>query len=262
MDYLKGKVLLITGASGIAAATVKLAVAAGAQVYYAGLEEQECLRLRKAVGASEQTDFRVCDLTEADNASALISACVDRFGQLDALFNVAGTSGRKFGDGPLETCTEAGWSETLRANLDIQYRMCREAIGAMMQSSADAYGQRGVILNMASVLGLFPEPLHFSAVAYATAKGAIVTMTRHIAAFYASSGIRVNAIAPGLTATKMSARATGSAEILAFIKEKQPLIKDVIQAEDVASVALFLLSSSSRIITGQTIVADAGWSIS
>lgn len=262
MTDLKDKVLLITGASGIAAATVKLAVASGAKVYYTGLAEGACLELAEALHPPEKVAFQALDLTRSENAEILVSGCLQRFGRLDGLFNVAGTSGRKFGDGSLEECTEEGWTRTIQANLDIQYRMSREAIGAMKRLPPGPDGARGVILNMSSILGLHPDHKHFSALAYATAKGAIITMTRHMAAFYAEAAIRVNAIAPGLADTQMSARAISSPEILSYVEGKQPLTRGVIQVEDVAEVALFLLSSRSRIITGQTLVCDGGWSVS
>lgn len=252
--------MLVTGASGIARATLRLAVASGARVYYTGLEEEACRELQEELGAAAA--FLAGDLTEPGQAGRLVAACTERFGRLDALFNVAGTSGRRYGDGPLESCTEEGWSRTLQANLDIQYRMCREAVAIMKKAPEDERGQRGVILNMASILGLLAEPRHFSALAYGTAKGAITTMTRHIAAYYAGDGIRVNAIAPGLAATQMSARAVNDPEIVSFVKEKQRITRGLIKAEDIASVALFLLSSESVIITGQTVVCDAGWGLS
>jgi NAD(P)-dependent dehydrogenase (short-subunit alcohol dehydrogenase family) len=262
MTSLNQQVLLVTGATGIAGATLKLAVASGARVYYTGLEEDACRQLAAELNAPQAVGYRALDITDPENAETLVSACVERFGRLDALFNVAGTSGRKYGDGPLESCTEEGWTRTMQANLDTQYRMSREAIRQMQRQTPQSDGTRGVILNMSSILGLSPEPGHFSALAYATAKGAIVTMTRQLAAFYAGAGIRVNAIAPGLAATRMSARAMASPEILSFVEKKQPLTAGVIPVEDIAGIAVFLLSSQSRVITAQTIVCDAGWSVS
>lgn len=261
MEYLKEKTLLVTGASGIAGATIRLATEAGARVYYAALEEASCLQLQDTLSARAETAFRVCDLRIPEEAGALVRSCVERFGCVDAVFNVAGTSGRKFGDGPLEACTEAGWTATLEANLHIQYRMCREAVKRMKENTRGAYGQKGTILNMASVLGVYPEPEHFAALAYGTSKGAIIAMTRHIAAYYAGEGIRVNAIAPGLAATAMSARATSDADILSFIETRQPLTRGLIAPGDIAEVALFLLGDGSRVITGQTILADGGWNV-
>lgn len=262
MIFLKNKVILITGASGIAAATIKSASSLGAKIFYCGLERESCINLKNELKDDAEIDFFACDLTAKGSPKKLVQKCVKRFGGLDALFNVAGTSGRKFGDGALYRLTDTGWSKTLNSNLDTQYKMCQEAIEVMMRNRSDEFCMRGSILNMASILGVYPEPKYFSALAYATAKGAIITMTRHIASYYAKSGIRVNAIAPGLTNTKMSKRATTDERVVSFIKTKQPLTKGIIAAKDIADVALFLLSNQARIITGQTIFADGGWNVS
>jgi NAD(P)-dependent dehydrogenase (short-subunit alcohol dehydrogenase family) len=120
-------------------------------------------------------------------------------------------------------------------------------------------GARGTILNMASVLAFSPEPKFFATHAYAASKSAIIGLTRAMAAYYGPHKVRVNAIAPALTRTPMSARAQQNTEILEFIRAKQPLSEDLIEAEDVARAAVFLLSDESRYITGEVMTVDAGW---
>jgi NAD(P)-dependent dehydrogenase (short-subunit alcohol dehydrogenase family) len=83
-----------------------------------------------------------------------------------------------------------------------------------------------------------------------------------MAAYYAPHRIRVNAIAPGLTRTPMSARAQQDPEILEFLKHKQPLAADLLDAGDIARAAWFLLSGESQQVTGQVLTVDAGWSVS
>src|SRR5690606_6981053 len=92
-----------------------------------------------------------------------------------------------------------------------------------LQNERNVYGQRGVLLNMSSILGMHPDSTYFSALAYATSKGAIASMTRTMAAYYAAEGIRINAIAPALTETPMSGRAVADAEIQDFVRKKQAL---------------------------------------
>lgn len=123
-------------------------------------------------------------------------------------------------------------------------------------------GLRGTILNMASVLGFAPQAQSFATHAYAASKGAILGMSRSMAAYYAPHKIRVNVIAPALVRTPMSRRAQSDPEILDLMKTKQPLAEDLIEAEDVARAALFLLSDESRMITGDTLTVDAGWCVS
>jgi NAD(P)-dependent dehydrogenase (short-subunit alcohol dehydrogenase family) len=261
------KTYLITGASGIGAETAKQLVHAGhgpdqVQLFIAAREEDQCQILTqklRALGAA--VEYRSGDLTDAQFAPRLVAECVSRFGRLDGLFNVAGISGRRFGDGPVHECTEEAWAITIETNLTTQYRMCREAVRIMLKQPILADGLRGVILNMSSILGVDPEPQHFDTVAYAASKGAIVAMSRSIAASYAKHKIRVNAIAPSLVRTPMSTRASEDPAILDFLETKHPLLHDVIPVEDVAAACVFLLTDASRAITGQTIVVDAGWSI-
>lgn len=260
---MKNKVLIITGASGIAGETIKLAAQQGAKVFYISLTEQSSeslLQNLKELGLS--ADYHVGDLTNPDIAVKLVKACLEKHGRIDGLFNVAGISGRKFGDGPAHECTEEGWEKTMNTNVTTQYRMCREVLKVMLNQEPDEYGLRGSILNMSSILGISPEPKHFSTIAYASAKGAILSMTKSMASYYAKHGIRVNAIAPGLALTKMSERASTNEEIISLMKEKQPLKGDVMTAREVADCASFLLSNQSRMITGDTLIVDAGWNIS
>ncbi len=151
-----------------------------------------------------QAEYSACDLTDPVAAPNVVKTCIERFGRLDGLFNVAGISGRRYGDGPGHECTEEGWATTINTNVTTQYRMCREGLRVMLAQTPLENGQRGVILNMSSILGLDPEPAHFDTIAYAAAKGAIVAMSRTMAASYAKNKIRVNVIAPALVQTPMS----------------------------------------------------------
>jgi NAD(P)-dependent dehydrogenase (short-subunit alcohol dehydrogenase family) len=115
---------------------------------------------------------------------------------------------------------------------------------------------------MASVLGFSPSPNHFATHAYAASKGAIIGLSKAMAAYYAPLKIRVNVIAPGLVRTPMSARAQQNADIVRLMKTKQPLVEDFIAAEDVARAAMFLLSDDANVITGDVLTVDAGWCVS
>lgn len=261
------KTYVITGASGIGAETAKQLVKAekdanGLQLFVTAREKDTCMALAeelRALGAA--VEYQSGDLTDPEFAPQVVSACVARFGRLDGLFNVAGISGRRFGDGPVHECTEVGWAITIQTNLTTQYRMCREAIRIMLQQTPGVNGQRGVILNMSSILGMDPEPEHFDTVAYAASKGGIVAMSRSIAASYAKKKIRVNVIAPSLVHTPMSARASEDRNVLDFLKEKHPLLEGVIPVEDVAAACVYFLTDASRSVTGQTLIVDAGWSL-
>lgn len=246
------QVLLITGSSGIAEATALLAGRKSYKVFIAGLDESQCRDLSSRI---EGSGYFVGDLREPSAADGAISGCVANFGCLDAVFNVAGASGRRFGDGPVHECSVEGWDKTLEANARPTFLMCRAAVRHWLEA-----GRGGTILNMASVLAFSPEARHFSTHAYAASKGAIISMSTAMAAHYAPKGIRVNVIAPGLVKTPMSARAQTDQEIVEFVRQKQPLSGGLLEAEDVARTALFLLSESSRHVTGQVVAVDGGWS--
>ena len=254
---MTGKVLIITGSTGIAAAFARLASGAGARLVVATGDELSGWHLTEQTGA----ELWAGELTRAESAGSVLALCLSRFGRVDGLFNAAGLSGRRFGDGPAHECTDEGWDATLAQNLGIMFRMCRAVIARMLEQEPGEDGIRGAILNMGSVLAEAPEPRHFATHAYAAAKGAVVSMTRSMAAYYAPYKIRVNALAPGLVRTPASERTQGDPELLDFIRKKQPLTGGMVDAEEVARAAFFLLGDEARPITGEVLTVDAGWRV-
>jgi len=253
---------LITASTGIGAETARMLAKAGHNIFVVSRTEANCAEFAaelRSLGA--QADHLAGDVADPQTAPRAVAACVKRFGRIDGLFNVAGISGRKFGDGPVHEYTEDGWATVMTTNATSQYRMCREAVRVMLKQEPLENGQRGVILNMASILGLHPEPTTFGTHAYAASKGAIIALSRSMAASYALDKIRVNVVAPGLVRTPMSARASKDEAIVAFMKRKQPLVEDVIAVEDAAAPCHFLLTDASRAITGEVLEVDAGWNL-
>lgn len=251
---LAGKVCLITGSTGMAAATIRLAVAEGARVFVVGKDE-------KTVTAASEHHY-VADLTSTEETRAAVDECVRRLSRIDVLFHVAGISGRRFGDGPLHECTEQGWDVTLDVNLKSTYRIGNAVLSQMMNQPLGPSGHRGAILNMASISAYSPERKHFATHAYAASKAGIIGLSVAMAAYYAPHKIRVNVLAPGLVRTPMSLRAQSDPEIVAFMHEKQPLVEDLIDPEDVARAAIFLMSDEARAVTGAVFPVDAGWNVS
>ncbi|HSU88175.1 MAG TPA: SDR family oxidoreductase [Terriglobia bacterium] len=247
------EVLLVTGSSGIAAATARL-WAAQNPVFVVGINEDECRLLATELG---EASFAIADVRDEPAVRNAVAACLDHFGKIDALFNVAGISARSAGDGPLHECKSAGWDLAMDVNAKGTFLMCREVLGGWTKSA-----QAGVILNCGSVLTRHPQRDHFTTVGYAASKGAIESMSVAAAAYYASRGIRINVIAPGLVRTSMSARVQANAQIMEYMKHKQPLTKGMLSAEDVAKTACFLLRSESSPITGQIVNVDGGWTVS
>lgn len=260
---MQPRTFLITASTGIGAETARQLAPFGHRLFVVSRTQanvQAFVTELRELGA--EADGHAGDLTLPKTAGTAVRICVKKFGRLDGLFNVAGISARKFGDGPLHECSEEGWQAAIQTNLTTQYRMSREALQVMLAQKADPKSkQRGVILNMTSILGIHPEPSNFSAIGYAAAKGGIIAMTRAAAAFYAKEKIRINAIAPALVHTPMSSRASENPAVVKFIKRKQPLTDGMIPVADVAASAVFLLTDASRSITGEVLEVDAGWNL-
>jgi NAD(P)-dependent dehydrogenase (short-subunit alcohol dehydrogenase family) len=262
VERLSGRGILVTGATGIAAASARRFAAEGASVAIVSRTESSCIELVEDItAAGGQASYVVADLTDASAAEGAVGTVIDRLGRVDGLFNVAGGSGRRLGDGPLHTLTAEAWEATLRLNATSHVVVTAPVLRAMLAQETDADGQRGAIVNMGSVLATRPVPALFGTHAYAAAKGAIASLTLTSAAFYAASGIRINMVAPALTTSRMSARAAEDEATQAFSHRKQPLSDGFIAAEDIAAAAAYLLSPEARAVTGQTITVDGGWSI-
>jgi NAD(P)-dependent dehydrogenase (short-subunit alcohol dehydrogenase family) len=262
MDRLQGRGIIITGATGIAAAAARRFAAEGATLALISRTAASVEGLaREVVEAGGLARAFVADLADVPNAAAAVSQAIDALDRVDGLFNVAGGSGRRLGDGPLHELTPEAFEATLRLNATTHVTVTAPVLRAMLAQAPDADGQRGAIVNMGSVLATSPVPALFATHAYAAAKGAIAALTTTSAAWYAPHGIRVNMVAPALTISRMSERAQADEATQAFSRRKQPLSGGFIPPEDVAEAAVYLLSSEARAVTGQTITIDGGWSV-
>jgi NAD(P)-dependent dehydrogenase (short-subunit alcohol dehydrogenase family) len=247
----------------MAASAAQALAAEGARVFVASRTAEHARALAEQIGAAGGTAAWVdADLADEDAAERAVAAWHEAFGRVDALFHVAGISGRRYGDGPLHAATLEGWETVMATNVRSLFLLSRATVRRMLEHEPDADGQRGAILAMSSALARHPSPAHFATHAYAASKGAIEAFTRATAAFYAPHGIRVNAIAPSLVATPMSGLARTDPTIGAYLRAKQPLADGPIEADAVTPVALHLLSREARMVTGQVVQVDAGWSVS
>ncbi len=262
-DRFVGRTCLVTGSTGMGASAARRIAADGGAVFIVSRTADHVRALADEIEAAGGTAVgHAAELTDEAEVEAAVAACVDRFGRLDGVFSAAGISARAVGDGPLHEATLAGWEAAIAANAESQFLVCRAAIRRMLGQAPDAHGSRGAIVTMSSISAEHPSITHFATHAYAASKGAIDAFTRSVAAYYAPQGIRVNAIAPGLVATPMSRRAQDDPLILDYLRRKQPLAGGPIDPDDVAGIVLFLLSDDARMVTGQVIGVDAGWSVS
>lgn len=252
---LADKSIVVTGATGIAAAGARRASAEGARIFVVSLDEDDCRGLvRDIEGGGGVASYAVADLTVEAEAVSAFDRAVGFLGAIDGIFAVAGASGRRFGDGPAHEVTLSAWAKTLEINTHPMFLATRLAIENMRDRG-------GSVVVVSSVLAESPSPQLFATHAYAAAKGAANSYVRAAASRYASDGIRVNAIAPGLVRTPMSERAAADPETVEYATRKQPLAGGFLEPEHVADVAVFLLSDETSQITGQVIDVDGGWSV-
>jgi NAD(P)-dependent dehydrogenase (short-subunit alcohol dehydrogenase family) len=244
---LEGSAAVVTGAAGgIGGAVCAVLAGAGARVLALDREADR-------IAAVDGVVPRRCELTSSEDVRAAVADALARWGRLDVAFHGAGISGRRFGDGPVDECTEEGWATVLGANLTSVFLCCKHVVPAMLD------GGGGSIVNLASVLGLVGGDEDFATHAYAASKGGIVALSRAIAVTYAARGVRCNVVCPGLIATSMSRRAQEDPRIRARLPELQPLVGDFGAPQDVASAALWLAGPGSRMVTGVVLPVDGGW---
>jgi len=197
--------------------------------------------------AFEAEGWRIVGIEAEDDPEAAFTA-LDR---LDALVCAHGISGRRYGDGPVDACTDEGWATVLESNLTTVFRYCRRAIPLFRANGG------GAIVTVSSVLGLVGGDEDFATHAYAASKAGLIGLTRAMAATYARDRIRCNVVAPGLIATPMSRRAQEDERIRSRLPELQPLTGDFGRPEDVAGAIVYL--ATAPFVTGTVLTVDGGW---
>jgi 3-oxoacyl-[acyl-carrier protein] reductase len=243
---LAGRVILVTGSSrGIGAEIAVKAAAEGATVavhYHRGAAAAaatlERVRAQGGDGASFAADIAVGAETEA-----LVEAVLERFGRVDGLVNNAGRTQV----GPFLEIQPAQWDEVLATDLSAAFHTCRAVLPSMVERGS------GVIVNIASRLGQMGIA---ETAAYSAAKAGLIGLTRALAREFGPSGIRVNAVAPGVTITEMTTD-------LVDTEEGQRRLRDMPlgrfgRADEVAEAVIFLLSDASSLFLGQTLNPNAG----
>ena len=192
---------IITGSgSGLGAATARLLVAAGGKVLLADVDSASGEVLAAELGSNAR--FSLTDVTDAAGAEAAIAACRAGFGAVHGLINCAGVAPSERVVGRAGPHKLESFARTVQINLVGTFNMLRLAAAAMAQSEPDADGERGVIVNTASIAAFDGQ---IGQAGYAASKGGVVAMTLPIARELARSGIRVVTIAPGIFETPMMA---------------------------------------------------------
>lgn len=244
MGGLKGKVALVTGAaSGIGLAAVRELSARGAKPVLADISDASGLAT-ELDGLYVETDVR-----SPESVAAAVAATVKNFGRLDIVFNNAGVESH----GPLTATDPAEHRRIIDVNVNGVYYVLQESIKAMLENEGPV---RGSIINTASVAGLMGVPFMSS---YNAAKGAVVLLTKNAAVEYASVGIRVNAVCPGVIRTPMaltSVEEMGAEDVLEDVGRRVHPMGRIGEPEEVAKVVAFLASEESSFVSGVALPVD------
>lgn len=253
MIDLTGKVAIVTGGTrGIGAAIVEMCAGLGARVVFTGRDDAAGAALRDRLASTSEVRFLQGDVTAPGFPDRLADDVLGREGHIDILVNNAGILSR----GDVAVCTDAEWDAMMETNVTAVFRLCR-AIVPVMRRQFREVGRPGSIVNIASDWGLVAA---VNAAAYGASKGAIVQLTRSMAADHAKDGIRVNAICPGDTETDMLLSDRGDAPRAALLAEfgKSIPLGRVGRPEEIAAAVAFLASDAAGFITGVALPVDGG----
>ncbi|MBH23271.1 MAG: short-chain dehydrogenase [Myxococcales bacterium] len=249
---LGGKIALVTGGSrGIGAAVARAFAREGASVVIAS-RKQDGL---DATAAEINADYpgrvhpKACHVGRVGQITELIDWIEAELGPVDVLVNNAGTNPHF---GPMLTATEGMWNKTFDINLRGAFELTREVVQRLQKA-----GRPGSIINMTSVLGQGAAPLQG---VYGMTKAALISMTQTLSVELGPANIRVNAIAPGLIATRFSKILIETPDILERFTSRTALGRHG-EPPEIAGAAVFLASDESSYVTGQTFSIDGGYTI-
>lgn len=244
---LNAPLALVTGGTrGIGSGIALALAAAGARVVITGrdarLAQEVVAQIEHAGG---QAGYLVADLLEEEAVDTLIDRVNERFGAIEILVNNAGIDA----DNPAIGHPLKDWQRVLRLNLEVPFRLCQAAAHGMLER------EQGVIINVSSVLGLVGAQ---EVASYAASKHGLIGLTRVLAIEWAARGIRVNAIAPGLIQTDMTAPMWNHPGADEYIRRSIPAGR-IGKPADIGGVAVFLASEAAAFIHGEVIAVDGGF---
>lgn len=251
MGQLDQKVAIVTGASrGIGKAIAASFAREGAGVVICGRKQDTLNAVAEELkGLPGKVVGKATHVGRTDDLARLVDETNKEFGRIDIVVNNAGTN---IAQGPAVDMDDTQFDKMIEINLKAAFRMTRLVAPGMAQRGA------GSIINISSIAGLRPQ---YHGMLYSMTKAALIMMTQSFAVELGPSGVRVNAIAPGLIQTHLSEYYWKDEERWGHMQRSQP-IKHLGQPEEIAGVALLLASDSASYLTGQTIIVDGGRTLS
>ncbi len=246
---LTGRVAMVTGSTrGLGENSAMALAKAGADVAVCGRNTEDLKRVSDAIKAlGRDSEGFVLDVTSKKSVHEGVDRILQRFVKIDILMNNAGLNHRE----PVIDYPEEAWDLVISTNLKGYFLVAQAVAPHMLERG---YGK---IINMSSILGKIALP---NQLAYASAKGGVVQMTKVMALEWAKQGIRVNAIGPTYFETEMVTPIRNDPERFNFINERTPMGRWGYLPE-MEGLVIFLAAPASDFITGQTIYIDGGWTI-
>jgi NAD(P)-dependent dehydrogenase (short-subunit alcohol dehydrogenase family) len=242
---LEGRTAIVTGASsGLGVQMARALHDAGATVVLAARRAD---RLKALADDLERSLPLVCDVADDGELDDLVAATMDNYGRVDVLVNNAGTGA------PIAALDESvdAFRDTIAVNLTATFALSQKVGRHML-----AAGQ-GSIVNVASILGMVGAGM-FASASYASSKGAVIQLTRDLAAQWARGGVRVNALAPGWFETEMTADMFADEKAMTLVRRKTPMARPG-RAGELDGALVYLASDASSFVTGQVLAVDGGW---
>jgi NAD(P)-dependent dehydrogenase (short-subunit alcohol dehydrogenase family) len=246
---LDGEVAIVTGgANGLGRAIGTALAGAGAIVVLADHDTPAARAAAEEIAlAGGRVEARALDVTDEQAIVHVFEAVVAAHGRLDMLINNAGVAIRR----PAIELELDDWHRVLDVNLTGVFLCARHAARHMIPAGG------GRIVNMASIMGFSGGGLYPN-VSYQSSKGAVVNLTRALAVEWAPHNIRVNAVAPTWTRTRLISGLTENPEIVAALESLMPLGR-LADPEDIVGAVLFLVSQAAAMVTGHTLPVDGGF---
>jgi len=246
---LDDRVAIVTGASsGLGVRFARVLHAAGARVVLVARRRDRLEDLAAELGDAVP---HAADLANPDEVPGVVEAALDRFGRVDVVVNNAGFGKRA----PAEEASLSTFRTVLEVNLVAPFTLAQHAARWMIESGAG-----GSIVNIASIWGVVGVG-QIPDAAYAASKGALVNMTRELAAQWARKRVRVNTIAPGWFRSEMTIGEDsmfGNERSEKWIRQRTPMGRGG-EPHELDGALLFLAGDTSTFVTGQTICVDGGW---
>lgn len=237
MQRFSDRVALVTGAgSGIGRATAIRLASEGAAVFLADINPDGLAETVAALPESSRSSSFKLDVTDSSACNNAVKACVEDFGKLDVLCNIAGIA---ICDN-LTSITDDQWHRAMGINLDGVFFMCRAAMPHLVASG-------GNIVNMSSSAGLVGQAYN---AAYCATKAGVLMFSKSLAIEYGKQGVRVNAICPGLVKTPLSANFAMPEDADMGLMAKLMPLSEGAEPEEVAASVAYLASEEARFING------------